>query len=91
VGTGRERVGETTREELELEGDSNSDCESDRQPESLCELVIQPIADVVVIPSLDTLHDYYSMDITNRTQVTDTWECKEALRQVEVQSHELEI
>jgi hypothetical protein len=86
-------VGETATAREELEGDSNSDRESDRQPESLCELVIQPIADVVVIPSLDTLHDCYSMDmdITNGTQVTNTWECKEALRQVEVQSHELEI
>lgn len=56
VGTGREGGRETTHEELE--GDSNSDCESDRQPESLRESrSIQPIADVVVIPSLDTLHD----------------------------------
>lgn len=62
-------------------------------PRACVSWLIQPIADVVVIPSLDTLHDCYSMDmdITNRTQVTDTWECKEALRQVKVQSHELEI
>jgi hypothetical protein len=80
---------ETTREELE--GDSNNDYDNDREPESLCESCpVQPIADVIVIPSLDTLHDYM-VGYTNRSQVANTWECKENQRQVEVLSHELAI